>query len=144
MDPRAGANLRRVRLEPSYSIPVVSINNNREERSEMGYEARMERRGGHKRNCDFCVKGDKFGDNELSIHMRTNHLDLMFKCLVCQKSFQNWTDAQSHDSSSHKGVSKKTVLIPSAPENLLKATCRLKKCRRSFVSVKCRFTTIRS
>ena len=128
MDPRAGANLRRVRLEPRHSIPVISINNNREERSEMGYEA----------------TGDKFGDNELSIHMRTNHLDLMFKCSVCQKSFQNWTDAQRHVSSSHKGVSKKTVLIPSAPENLLKATCRLKKCRRSFVSIKCRFTKIRS
>ena len=72
MDPRAGANLRRVRLEPSHSIPVVSINNNREERSEMGYEARMmgswtinnNQRGGHKRNCDFCVKGDKFVDNQ--------------------------------------------------------------------------------
>ena len=33
--------MRRVKLEPSHSIPVVSINNNREERSEMGYEARM-------------------------------------------------------------------------------------------------------
>ena len=79
MDSRAGANLRRVRLEPSHSIPVVSINNNREERSEMGYEARMmgslavninnNQRGGHKRNCDFCVKGDKYGDKELSLHM---------------------------------------------------------------------------
>ena len=41
MDPRAGTNLQRVRLEPSHSIPVVSINNNREERSEIGYEGRM-------------------------------------------------------------------------------------------------------
>ena len=149
MDPRAGANLRRVRLEPSHSIPVVSINNNREERSEMGYEARTmgswtvninnNQRGGHKRNCDFCVKGDKFGDKELSLHMRSHHLEVLFKCSVCQKSFQNWTDAQRHVSYSHKGVSKKTVLIPSAPENLLKATCRLKKCRRSFMSIKCRF-----
>ena len=154
MDPRAGANLRRVRLEPSHSIPVVSINNNREERSEMGYEGRImgswavninnNQRGGHKRNCDFCVKGDKYGDKELSLHMRSHHLDLLFKCSVCQKSFQNWTEAQRHVGNSHKGVSKKTVLIPSAPENLLKATCRLKKCRRSFVSIKCRFTTIRS
>ena len=81
MDPRAGANLRCDRLEPSHSIPVVSINNNREERSEIGYEARMmgswtinnNWRGEHKRNCDFCVKGDKFGDKELSVQ-----IDLLF------------------------------------------------------------------
>ena len=144
------ANLRHVEME--HSIPVVSINHNREEASEE-YEARMMgslglnnnyQRGGNKRSCDFCVKGDKYSERELSLHMTKQHLGLLFKCSVCPRSFQNWSDAQRHVSNSHKKVSNsmKTVITPNAPENLLKASCRLKKCRRSFVSLKCRLKNI--
>ena len=58
MDPRAGANLWRVRLEPSNFIPVVSINNNREERSEMGS-------GGFSSDHD-CLSTDEEHDSDLS------------------------------------------------------------------------------
>ena len=82
MDLRTGANLRHVKLEPCRSIPVVSINHNREEASEE-YEARMSwglnnnyKPGGNKRSCDLCVKGDKYSDNELSNPMKLHHLDL--------------------------------------------------------------------
>ena len=147
MDHRSVANLKRVKME--HSIPVISINH-REECAEESYdEARMMmgtwginnnyQRGGNKRSCDFCVKGDKYSNQELNLHMKSHHLELLFKCSVCQRGFQDWSDAQRHVSNSHKAVSKKSVLIPTAPENLLKASCRLKKCRRSFVSLKCRF-----
>ena len=148
MDLRTATNLRHVQLEPCRSIPVVSINHNREEVGDE-YEARMMgswglnnnyKPGGNKRSCDFCVKGDKYSDNELIHHMKLHHLDLLFKCSVCQKSFPNWTDAQKHVSNYHKTVTTKTVITPTDPENLLKASCRLKKCRRSFVSKKCRLS----
>ena len=146
MNKQIPATLRPVEME-CQSIPVVNINNNRVGSAEERYEARMVARPegvnnnvlrGGTRHCDFCVRSDKYTDKELDMHMKTNHNELLFKCTVCKSSFQNWLDALRHVRISHRGGSTKSVITPTDPENLLTALCKLKKCRRSFVSLQCK------
>jgi len=146
------SNLTTVKTENFHPIPVVENSRNSQEESQSSscdfFESRMpaglvsvnaqEKNNNSKTNvsyCNFCIKSQtKYNEKEYGEHLAT-HYDYLFKCSVCKYGFVTWNNAWKHVNNRHDEVKDKTVIIPQDAQRLLNATCRMKKCRRTFFAV---------
>lgn len=63
------------------------------------------------------------------------HFSKLFKCSVCKFGFEKWVEAVRHVNNRHEAVADRRVLLPQSAEQLLAASCRLRRCRRQFLAL---------
>ena len=87
-----------------------------------------------RKQCVFCVNNQKLTKREQEVHLKT-HFSKLFKCSVCKFGFEKWVEAVRHVNNRHEAVADRRVLLPQSAEQLLAASCRLRRCRRQFLAL---------